>query len=231
MKKLLALIISLTLFIPSISFAAIAFDNTTNGLGVATFSHTTSGSNRMLFVGCIGDTTDTMTGITYGGVAMTRDTSAQMPANRFTYLFELVNPALGANNVVVSGPALTYCSATSYTGVKQTSPTEASTTASAALNTILSVTTTLTTVSDNSWAINYTWANQTATSTAGTGRMADATFFQYWSDIPKTPAGSVTLGWSTSVNSGFASNMVSIAPFTTAPVVSACHIRGLGLCH
>jgi hypothetical protein len=37
-----------------------------------TFSHTCSGSNRILFVGIVGDiTTDTVTGVTYAGVSMT----------------------------------------------------------------------------------------------------------------------------------------------------------------
>jgi hypothetical protein len=106
---------------------AIAFDATTNG-GLAnpgtslTFSHTVTGSNPILFVNVVGsNSTDNITGATYNGVSMSLVGKIQTFTERWVYLFVLVGPATGANNVVVSSSPADVIApdATSYTGAAQ----------------------------------------------------------------------------------------------------------------
>lgn len=107
---------------------AIAHDNSTSASQASgtslTFSHTVSGSNRILFVSAYGgaDGTD-ITGMTYNGVAMTFIAKAKYAANNsYMHTYYLIAPATGANNVVVSYNinARMGAIASSYTGVKQT---------------------------------------------------------------------------------------------------------------
>lgn len=119
---------------------AIAFDAATRAdqaatTGSFTFSHTTSGANRVLIVMCyLNEEGDLVTGITYNGVAMTR-------ANAFTntpgasvptsgYIYYLANPATGANNVVISysGNRAVIAVAASFTGANTSSPIDQSNT-------------------------------------------------------------------------------------------------------
>src|SRR5450759_4874472 len=74
-----------------------------------TWSHTCSGSNRLLVVGLtvvLASTTNTMT-VTYAGTAMTLLTQIAPLADGITYdrIYYLVAPAIGANNVVVTTSA------------------------------------------------------------------------------------------------------------------------------
>lgn len=116
---------------------AIAFDAkslaTSNNVTASplTFSHTCSGENRVLFVTITVNTNGgyqaTNFSITYGGVAMTAlDSAYYNDVSGKVYTFYLVNPASGANNIVVSyTPGLAYyfnVHAISLTGVDQTNP-------------------------------------------------------------------------------------------------------------
>lgn len=101
---------------------AIAFDAATDGsFGASplTFAHTCTGSDLALFVMC--STNDGVTPTaTYNGVAMTRIASATTTGGRDSHLFILVNPATGANNVVITASAgNVFGGASSYTGAKQ----------------------------------------------------------------------------------------------------------------
>lgn len=151
---------------------AIAFDAKTNtsASGTAsplTFSHTCSGTDRILFVSSTLNS-GTISGITYGGVSMTQVGSVT-DVGPITYLFYLVNPASGANNVVVTASATIYTTtAVSYTGAAQSGQLDASgTTASA---TTASFTTTATVNTDNSWmlAVSRTGSGNALTAGANT---------------------------------------------------------------
>lgn len=138
MKKLtlLALLFPLLLLHPHSAEAAIAFDaKTTSSTGAGsssiTWSHTTSGSNRILFVGIT--TLNFSTGspgvtATYNGVSMTpiaTDVISFATNNYRLHVFYLVNPASGAHNVVATattGTGIFTSAAVSYTGVDQASP-------------------------------------------------------------------------------------------------------------
>lgn len=200
---------------------AIVFDSATNGSSTTgtslTFSHTVTGSKTILFVGGLGSTaSDKWTGVTYNGVAMTRQYAVQMGSDRWAYLYYLIAPATGANNVVISSASdFISGNAVSYSGVKQTGFPDASN------NNLLASgtpnTNTLTTVADNSWHIMFGGA-ASGTPTAGTGSTIRGTangnmaFFD--GNTAKTPAGSDSIGMA-GYNSSFNSVTigVSIAPF------------------
>lgn len=88
--------------------------NGSNTTGQVTWSHTCSGSNRCLIVYVTGSTT-AMTA-TYAGVAMTVLASTTTNGIRCA-LFSLINPASGANNVVVQNWYYGSGISVSYTGV------------------------------------------------------------------------------------------------------------------
>lgn len=109
---------------------AIARDSVTSGTAASgnptlTFSHTCNGSNRILFVGAAGGNTgvaiDDITGATYAGVSMTLISKTFVLADRYRYLFYLVAPATGANNVVISSSTSGFIAGNSlsYTGANQ----------------------------------------------------------------------------------------------------------------
>lgn len=122
---------------------AIALDAVASD-GGDSWSHTCSGENRILFVFA----RNSITGVTYAGVAMTKVGEATSDVT--VSLWVLVNPALGANNVVLSGPWKAGCSV-SYTGAKQSGQPDAFTTKTQTGGTTLTVT--LTTVADNCWTV------------------------------------------------------------------------------
>jgi hypothetical protein len=106
----------------------IAFDNATSGGSVfggtsLTFSHTCSGVDRVLLVYVRDDSGDTISGVTYNGVPMTRlPATVTPPGGGIIIGYYLIAPATGAHNVVISSSssANLFGSAVSYTGVSQT---------------------------------------------------------------------------------------------------------------
>ena len=123
---------------------AIAFDSASSVEANATaasasWSHTTgTGYNRLLLV-AVGvhvatGTPTTVTNVTYGGLLLTQVTTALYsstdPQVR-TYIFSLTNPASGINTIKVTFAASTFyvCGAVTYSGVDQTTPIQASNTA------------------------------------------------------------------------------------------------------
>jgi hypothetical protein len=183
---------------------AIAFDASTNGNFVSgttrTFSHTCTGSDRILFVeAVINEATDKITGVTYSGVSMTRIATVNPTANRRLYLYYLIAPATGANNVVITASSSTAIggNAASYTGVAQSGTIiDVSTTAT---DTTSPIATSLTTTIDNTWTILCTTQDTTTVFSASTGSTfrvqnttyADVSIFD--SNGAITPAGSTTM--------------------------------------
>ncbi len=129
---------------------AIVRDNISSGLvnpGTSlTFSHTNFGN--LLIVGIGTNTTpDQIAGVTYNSVAMTRlnTVSNASGGGMRAYIYYLLAPSVGANNIVVSasGSIFIQAESVSYLGVKQTSPdATAATTASASTTCANAVTTT-----------------------------------------------------------------------------------------
>jgi hypothetical protein len=120
----------------SVSLDAVGPDsNGAGGTGLTsiTWSHTTSGTNRLLVAtlavddaASLGDSTYT-TSMTYNGVAMT--SAAKVHTNNFTggfvELFYLIAPDTGTHNVVATitgGTVNAEAGSVSFTGVDQTTP-------------------------------------------------------------------------------------------------------------
>ena len=183
---------------------SIAFDAATDGGFVSgtsrTFTHTCTGSNRLLFVQVLINTnSDLITGVTYAGTPMTLVTTHAPNVNRRIYLYRLVAPATGANNVVISASSSTAIggNAASYTGVAQSGTIIDVFTS---LNDTTSpIDTTLTTTIDNVWCILLTTMDTTtafSASTNATLRVSNSGYVDgriFDSNAAVTPAGSFTM--------------------------------------
>lgn len=200
---------------------AIAFDSSTYGASAGaassiTFSHTTSGSDRILFVYVTINNTNTVS-VTYGGNAMTSIAVNTGSFNHYQSLWYIIAPTSGANNVVVSVSSATIRAyAASYTGAAQTGQPDASVVPAEATTT--SYATSLTTVADNCWIVWGMSAMSGAALTAGTHttvrHQPEVTAFGAAfcdSGALFTPAGSSTLTV-TSSSQLFCSIMASFSP-------------------
>ena len=133
MMKYLTTIVFLLLWFPNVSHAAIARDSSlgaqiTGSATSLTYSFTNTAGN-LLILSCQGALTNVasnITGATYNAVSMTKlggyDGSGGSGYNRYNYIFYLISPATGANNVVVSSSPAGFidCYTQSYSGVKTT---------------------------------------------------------------------------------------------------------------
>jgi len=203
---------------------AIAFDSSVN---VADFgsssSHSwahTCASGAILFVITRGGNGEgnRISGVTYGGVAMTNIASATDPhdSDYVVSLWILANPASGSNNVTVSmSPNGTLkAGSASYTGAAHANQPDASNTNTTTGQT--SITTSVTTVKDKCWTILACSTNM-ANSSPGSGSHGridnDSALKIYDSNGEKTPAGSTSMTV-TGQNSGDAATvMASFSPF------------------
>lgn len=211
---------------------AIAFDAATDGgnnggsTTSITFSHTCTGSDRLLIVAVIGDpTTDDVTGVTYNGVAMTQ-VGKQSPAigYRWAYLYHLEAPASGANNVVISAGSAHYLwgGAASYTGVNASGQPDQTATNSGTGPTL---TTSITTVADNCWMMlmEGSYDADTGHPAAGTGstrRKNDASFGAWGlfdNNAAITPAGANSMQTVRTGPVGLSHVAASFAPATSPP--------------
>ncbi|HYH69137.1 MAG TPA: hypothetical protein VD866_30870 [Urbifossiella sp.] len=200
--------------------ATIAYDATATATATATsltYSHTCTGSNRVLLVGVfITSSSDLVTGVTYNGVAMTRIGTVTQGSER-SYLYGLVNPASGANNVVVtcSGSTSIFADSASYTGSNQLYLPDATNTGNSGSATSLAIATT--TVNDNCWTVMFGRTSSSWSAGAGTTiRGTPDTHNICDSNAAKTPAGSVTLTLSCG-SAAVHGVSASIAPEPTAP--------------
>lgn len=198
---------------------AIAFDaaseSFTNSATSLTWSHTCTGSDRILWVSVMASSARNITGVTYNGVALTSLTRSA--GTQPMQLWYLIAPATGANNIVVSidgAASFIYTSAGSYTGVEQSGQPDAQATNS---TTASSVTTTLTTIADNCWTIlgaRGATSGNTDASTNSTERAAGAagTVQLYDSNGAVTPAGSFGMTITTAGSEAITTAMASFSP-------------------
>lgn len=199
----------------------IAYSATSGGSGSGTsvtYSHTCSGSDRILFVSAFAPypASGSTTGVTYGGVSMTKVDSNKPQANWDYSLWYLVNPASGANNVVctssntVSG-SFYMSMAVSYTGASQTGQPDGSAKANGSGTTLNQ---SVTTTADNSWVIGagMSGAGSPTASTGVTSRNSQ-TFCRIGdSNAPKTPAGSYSMTYTTGSSDNWGLLMASFSP-------------------
>jgi len=228
-----------------IAFNASADGGDNNGTTTSlTFSYTVGGgTNRLLVVQVQGDTAvDDVTGVTYGGLAMTlaaKETTA-FADNRISYLFFLLNPPSGAHNVVISASTSHFLlgGAADYTGVAQSGQPDATATHIGANSLLTSLTTSITTVANNAWAVLVESGFAVAGSDppgAGTGdvlRVSNTPKFSDWgifdSGGPVTPAGSYGMT-TTRISPGSQSISHVIASFAPASGVTVAKQTGKGV--
>lgn len=206
---------------------AIAHDASTNGGGATgtslTFAHVCTGSNLLLFVDvAINSASDLVTGVTYNSVAMTQIDKTAI-TDGWLYMFYLLAPATGSNNVVISASSSTFIAgaSSSYTGALQSGVPDAFGKNTAVPGT--SVTKAITTIADNCWV--HTGFSERAGSnnalSAGTGvtqRVGNGATQQIYSGDSNgviTPAGSYSMTWNDAANVNIAMIMASFAPFVT----------------
>jgi hypothetical protein len=208
---------------------AIAFDAVvkSNGGGSAntySFSHTTSGTNRILFVYAeSNDDGDRITSVTYNSVGLTKiGSSVGVPPasglSVFVSVWYLINPASGSNTVTINRSTtnanVIIGIALSYTGALQSGVPDSSNTGTGTAVTSLSLSTT--TVANNSWAFAIMANNGGATWTATTGTERLAGNREVLdTNGGVSPAGSTTLAASSS-SQNVAGMIVSFAPAITA---------------
>lgn len=191
---------------------AIAFDASTQGTAgtssTQTYSHTTSGSNRILYVHVYSTnmTDGTVSSVTYAGAAMTKVGFVSGSIWGGVYLWRLVNPAVGANNVVVTFSAgFVVSNATSYTGAKQSGGVFVSNTNQ--LNTVgdTSITVAVTPNSANNWIVcanGNQGANPMAATNSAFLRLQGSNIAIASLDTNAGVSGSTTLGFQVSGNGG-----------------------------
>lgn len=172
--------------------------------GSYNWSHTCTGTERCLVVGVamLSVAGSSVSGITYNGVALTRiGFVASVSGAIRSELWRLIAPATGAHSIAVTLSASldSAACASSFTGVNQTTPTEAANTASATNVGAADATVDVTTLTDNDLVIDMVATSDTAitvgsgqtqrgnvTGTLGSGAM---------STEAKASHGAVTMSW------------------------------------
>ncbi len=162
-----------------------------------TFSHTTSGSDRLLGVGftVYGGPTDRVTSVTYNGVALTEINQITEPLNgAITHFYTLANPALGANDIVITLSSSALIEASSVSVQNATSPVLQASDTSNLIVADTSVSATVTTTTANAIVIGYVNnVNNTTYSAFGSGMNVAQTdnYTAFFLD-PEATAGSKT---------------------------------------
>lgn len=183
--------------------AAIAFDAAnqqavTAGTASITFSLTNSATTPGLMIGVTVQNTGGLTGApTYNGVSSTLIDSQQDSGITVVYLYYLINPASGANNLSVTRNTTTnsmYLFGVTYYDFAQSSPIDTSTKGT----TGDPMTGTVTTTVDNCWTFMNAYDGNQALS-ASTGSTLRGSTLQsnaggvFDSNGPKTPAGMTSM--------------------------------------
>lgn len=192
-----------------------------------------SGSDRIAFVHAEhnGGTTTTMSA-TYGGIATTKIGQVQSPSsNYYQNLFYLTKPPSSSNNVVVTTNDATKfigSAALCYSGAADVQPNIISAAASSTATSVTSSTLTVTSATNNSWAIMAGGANQTISGNAISTLRREITTFDpgagmFDNNGPISPAGAT----STKITLG-SSGEVGIIATIFAPETGKTRIKGRG---
>ncbi len=204
----------------------LALDNDTHGSisdDVLTVAHTCTGSDLGLIVFGYGRSSSVNFdgGCTYNGVSMVEEYGATQQSLGL-YVFSLIAPATGNNNVVLSASFSTQIAlhAISLTGADQTDAVEAIQNANGGSG---SPTLSITTITDAAWAVDGFMHEDGTPHTQGSGQ----TLIQAVSEPggswdtgnsyePKASAGAVTMDW-TGDSSTWHQAAVSVKPAAGAP--------------
>lgn len=179
---------------------SIAFDNASTFQSVTTVTSLTysftvgSGTNRMLLVGVSSNGTTAPSSVTYAGSSMTLIKTQTFNFGAAAgFLYAIVSPTSGANNIVITFAGSTNITSTaaSYSGVFQSTTPDASTSnGTGGTSHVL----TLTTVANNCWT--FAWSHAGGAVSAGTGATLRSQSGQvsgsFDSNGPITPPGSTS---------------------------------------
>lgn len=157
-------------FAGGVQFDAVSNSGYQAAASTYSWSHVCSGTNRFLAVDIsMLSAGQTVTGITYNGVALSL-IGARTTVTSFGRIesWGLANPTSGSNTIAVtlSGSIASAGTAVSYTGVDQTTPTEAFNSNQATNVGAADATVTVTSITDNCW-IHAAVATSDASITAG----------------------------------------------------------------
>jgi hypothetical protein len=216
----------------ALSFDSSAQAQSSSGATSLTYSHT-CGTGAYLTVGVL-DVNNAVTGITYAGVSM-----SLLKTEFFFYgvvvgikTYGLVSPATGANNVVVTksvGSGVIDSCSHSVLSASTTQPDATAGNHDPGPGNVSTLTTTVTTVADNSWTVLYGCNDNGGTLTAGSGATIRSQtgngFGVFDSNGAITPAGSTSMTF-TGFSAHFVGIVVSVAPYTST--LSASSVPGVG---
>jgi len=217
----------------AIAFGAAITGSNTTGTSYTVSSPNVSGSDTYGVVSTAGKQgTDTITGVTWNGVSMTKIVVRQVTGDRFIALWGLASPAAGTNNIVVTSSESNFIgvAAVYYTGAQSATAADSS---SSGTNTASPITVSTTTVADHAWLVAAasgvsegapsSWATGTSRDTgAGSHGTAD-------SNGSKTPAGSYSLSanFAAFPSNNHAMVIMSIAPYAASGPASMKTWNGL----
>lgn len=196
------------------SASTISFDtggNVAYGAGSTIPGLTCAVGATILFVMVRADSAP-VTAVTYNSVAMTQLATIVSTGNY--YLFYLVNPSSGSHTVSITSASSVGASALSYKGTSVTGIPDALTTNTSAAS---SISTALTTVADQSWAIYFVADRSGTDPTAGAHSTlraapgAGTSMATFDSNLAVTPPGSFTMTAGITAATGGCAIMASFA--------------------
>ena len=215
---------------------AVAFDAVSSAGGSTSsfsWSHTCSGSNRILLLGITWyDSGDTVSAVTYNSVAMTAVPSSTVTNGQYTaILYYLLAPTTGSNTVAVtfSGSVFDFGGgAISFTGVDQSTPLGTANTASG----------TSTTPSVNISSATDEIVLDTLIITHSGSLTVDGSQTQRWNSTgggytkyagsTEAGASTTTMSWSNSTSQAWGITGVSIKPVAAASTLRQLCLTGVG---
>lgn len=209
----------------AVAIDAITTDKTTSTAGSVTFAHTCTGSDLVLYIACAFDdsNTHTFTDVTYNGVSATAIASTELGTGRSIYLFRLIAPATGANNVVIDWVGnfntVSYL-ACSVTGADQATP-DTGTGSDEGNGTSISIPSITSTANDFVLGFGYLNNEGIGDVTEGAGQTLegndDSTNGVIWCSSKAGAASNQSLSW-TVTSQSFGALGVSISPSSSVSV-------------
>jgi hypothetical protein len=189
---------------------------------------TVTGSDTIGFaMGFGGSGVDTLTGITWGGVAMTFIGKILTNNNHYSYLYYVLNPSSGATVAIsYTGSGFMAGSTAYYTGAQQSSQPDSSNTASYTGSSSFSPSTT--TVAADAWVVGLIACDDGSAFTAGANTIMRSNYgisFNWADSNGARAAGANALNFTMPINNGNGI-VASITPLT-APATSIKTVNGL----
>lgn len=217
-----------------IAFDAVAGATENPISGTVDWSHTCTGSDRILLVWVLDNVAGAVTGVTYNGVSMTRIIAPyQGYINVYHTLYGLLAPATGSNTVSVSFSSSSSWGggvSTSYTGVDQSALPTLTDSDTSAPTKVASITSNITTAVGDSWLVCQSRSGSSGNTVAGTGateRYGTNGFSQvYDSGGSLGAAGSKSITTTVATTEVMSQIAVAITP-VTVPTTSSVEVKSI----